>query len=106
MDDYSAKDFYIVELNGRKLSREKSFINILKEEFRFPQYFGGSLDAVNDCMRDLSWIDQKNYVIRIRNSFDKKGFDYKKTFSFIKEYWDEKYKKSEGKEGLFIVEYK
>jgi len=30
---------------------------------RFPAYFGNNWDALSDCLRDFSWIDQRRIVI-------------------------------------------
>jgi hypothetical protein len=35
----------------------------LAAKLEFPQYFGGNWDAVQDCLRDLSWFDADGHVL-------------------------------------------
>ena len=36
-------------------SKEKLF-GLLSKALRFPNYFGGNWDALEECLRDLSWL--------------------------------------------------
>lgn len=33
---------------------------------RFPEWFGANWDALADCLMDLSWLDEKGYLIILR----------------------------------------
>ncbi|WP_179816449.1 barstar family protein [Allostreptomyces psammosilenae] len=35
---------------------------------RFPSYFGRNWDALRDCLRDLSWIPARHYLVVVRDS--------------------------------------
>ena len=38
-------------------------INVIAEAFEFPDYFGGNLDALLDCLRDMDWRKAPSYVL-------------------------------------------
>ncbi len=81
---------FIVHLDANQLNKRKSFIKKLEIEFSFPSYFGENLDAVRDCMTDLSWLPYQNFhlVISGAKKADKKpDFDYKTFLNDIKNHW-------------------
>lgn len=39
------------------------FIKALKRDLAFPEWFGGNLDALHDCLTDFSWHPAPGYVI-------------------------------------------
>jgi len=41
------------------LSTFSELYAVLKSELGLPEYFGGNLDALSDCLRDLHWVDQE-----------------------------------------------
>ena len=48
------------------LSRIKTPYNLMQrmqEAFELPAYFSGGLDSLNDCMRDLGWLPQREIHI-------------------------------------------
>ena len=50
------------------LSRARNvpgFIKALQRDLRFPDWFGGNLDALNDCLSDFSWCPAPGYVITL-----------------------------------------
>lgn len=55
--------FFKVDL--QKARNVPGFIKALKRDLVFPDWFGGNLDAVNDCLTDLSWCPAPGYVIVI-----------------------------------------
>jgi hypothetical protein len=44
-------------------TRERLF-EVLRHELRLPAYFGENWDALSDCLRDLSWINERRVVIQ------------------------------------------
>ena len=40
-----------------------SFLSHYAKVGLFPDYFGDNWDALNDCLRDFSWIPAKNIII-------------------------------------------
>lgn len=44
------------------------FIKALSRDLDFPIWFGGNLDALHDCLTDLSWHPAPGYVITLTGS--------------------------------------
>lgn len=49
--------------NLSTIKTKNHFLRKMQEFFEFPAYFGGGFDALNDCMRDLSWFCEQNIII-------------------------------------------
>lgn len=45
------------------ISGSKAIFDALYEQLRLPNYFGFNWNALSDCLRDLSWIDQHRVVL-------------------------------------------
>lgn len=41
------------------------FIKALKRDLAFPDWFGGNLDALHDCLTDFSWHPAPGYLITL-----------------------------------------
>lgn len=52
-----------LSFNLSTIKTKNQFLRKMQEFFEFPDYFGGGFDALNDCMRDLSWFCQDNLII-------------------------------------------
>ena len=58
--------FFRVDLqNARNVP---GFIKALRRDLDFPDWFGGNLDAVRDCLTDFSWHPAAGYVITLEGS--------------------------------------
>lgn len=44
---------------------EKSLLACLAKEMGFPAWFGRNWDALNDCLRDMSWSTAQGYVLEV-----------------------------------------
>lgn len=44
------------------------FIRAMSRDLGFPAWFGGNLDALHDCLTDLSWHPAAGYLITLENS--------------------------------------
>ena len=47
----------VIKLDGRRMDSRAKAYAYLKEELRLPEYFGGNLDALYDCLGEMSWVD-------------------------------------------------
>ena len=52
---FRATDALVVRLCGR-LRRKQDLLRALAEGLKFPPYFGHNWDALEECLRDLSWL--------------------------------------------------
>lgn len=41
----------------------KTLFDVLFHKMQLPGYFGFNWDALSDCLRDLSWIEQRRVII-------------------------------------------
>ena len=55
--------FFNVDL--QRAANVPGFIKALKRDLNFPDWFGGNLDALNDCLTDFSWQPAPGYVITL-----------------------------------------
>ncbi len=53
-----SKDSYVAYIDSKS-----DLLEQLKTKLNFPDYFGYNWDALNDCLADFSWIEQKNITI-------------------------------------------
>jgi len=54
--------FHVDLKNARNIP---GFIKAMKRDLAFPSWFGDNLDALNDCLTDLSWHPAPGYVITL-----------------------------------------
>lgn len=45
------------------LTDKKQFIRLLADRLAFPEYFGFNLDALDECMGDLSWLPEDARIV-------------------------------------------
>jgi hypothetical protein len=65
LDDISgfrAPDSFVAVLGGR-LRRKADLLRALAIGLKFPDYFGWNWDALDECMRDLSWLPDPGGVV-------------------------------------------
>ena len=56
-------------IEGQKLTKKEQFLNHAALAMHFPDYFGDSWDAFEDCLTDLSWVDAEGYLAAITPTF-------------------------------------
>jgi RNAse (barnase) inhibitor barstar len=69
-NDIIGDDYYIGQIDGKKCNTLKAFLVEIAIAFRFPDYYGNSVNAFWDCIGDLSWLEAKNYALVILNARD------------------------------------
>lgn len=61
-------DMYLVSIDGKKIKTLEELYDCLTELFRFPNYFGRNLDALEEMLNDLNWIHQTAILLLIQNA--------------------------------------
>ena len=57
-----AKGFLFFYLEGQKIEKKEQFLNHAAMAMHFPEHFGNNWDALEDCLTDLSWIEDDKEV--------------------------------------------
>ncbi len=63
-------DTYTALLNGSLAKDRTSFYTQISTALQMPDYFGNNLDALNDALHDLCWIEPQHIFLFIINSND------------------------------------
>jgi hypothetical protein len=53
------------DVDLRNARNVPGFIKALKRDLEFPDWFGGNLDALHDCLTDFSWHPAPGYLITL-----------------------------------------
>lgn len=61
-------------INLTEINSKKDLFTELQTLLHFPDYFGHNWDALNDCLKDFHWIEEKGIVI-IHNKLPILNFD-------------------------------
>jgi hypothetical protein len=61
---------HVASVDGAHLRSYADLLRAVGEAFSFPDYYGQNYNALNDCLRDFSWLPAPGYVLRIRNAED------------------------------------
>lgn len=57
----AGRAFHRVDLSGA--TGKAALLSALARELRFPEWFGGNWDALQDALCDLSWLPQREGVV-------------------------------------------
>jgi RNAse (barnase) inhibitor barstar len=60
----------LVLIEGDRVGDAGELMDALAVGFSFPDYFGRNWDAVDECLRDLSWLPAEGYVLVVRDADD------------------------------------
>mgnify|MGYP003449650158 CR=1 FL=1 len=63
-----ASDSFICILNGDEINSIEKFYQHIANGLQFPDYFGENLDALDEMLYDLDWIEQQFVILIIYNS--------------------------------------
>lgn len=99
----------IIDIDGSEMKTKEQLMIIMKEALSFPDYFGMNWDALDEAIKDLSWLEDTNAIsANIMNSNKVLADTTEKDCNIFKQIMDSAvtYWKT-ADEGLeFSVEYK
>jgi Barstar (barnase inhibitor) len=88
-----ASGLHIVTVGSQDLLSDDGLLATLGEVFRFPDYYGHNYNALNECLRDLSWLPAPGYVLcvtgaeRLWRESPTVAGHLVRTWLFCAEYW-------------------
>ncbi len=59
---------YIAFLDGKYIQEKEQMYTALAKALQFPDYFGKNLDALDEMLNDLEWIEQEYVLIIVHRS--------------------------------------
>lgn len=62
--------YAVLALDLRACADADAAIREIAEALQFPDWFGGNLDALADCLNDLSWMPAEGYVLIAEHTGD------------------------------------
>lgn len=65
---YSVLGYFIGFIDGSLCKNIDSFLTEIGMAFNFPEYYGRNMNELYECINDLEWINEKNYLIVISNA--------------------------------------
>ena len=60
----------VAEVDGASVHSRDELLDAIAAELGFPEYFGHNWDALDECLRDLSWRPAPGYVLIVREAGD------------------------------------
>ena len=64
-----ASGHWIARIDGRAAADKAALLALVAGALRFPDYFGGNLDALEECLRDLdSFFPAPGYLVLIEHA--------------------------------------
>ena len=58
----------VFEVCGVAIKNADDLLDALAQAMQFPEYFGRNWDALDECLRDMSWLPAKGYVLFLRDA--------------------------------------
>jgi len=104
--------FLVAEINAAKCATYKGFVDEMRSCFDFPYGDFRSMNILGECMRDLAWLKERNFMLRIKNMVVLERKSAARSSFFVecltdyKTHWDEqKVRVKKSDENNFIIEY-
>lgn len=61
--DARARGAYVHTVRGERLADKLAVLDAIAAALAFPEWFGRNLDALYDCLTDLSWLPSGEHVL-------------------------------------------
>lgn len=63
-------DGFVAGVDGSAVQSRAELLDSIGAALEFPDYFGRNWDALDDCLRDLSWLPAAGYVLIVSHAGD------------------------------------
>ena len=93
MSTYIRKNALEFHVDLRNVQNERAFLSTMKETFSLPDYFGYTLDGLDDCMQSLDWIDHQHVLAKVYHLDDLRQHnealygEIRKSLDLYRAYW-------------------
>ena len=93
MSTYIRKNALEFHVDLRNVQNERAFLSTMKETFSLPDYFGYTLDGLDDCMQSLDWIEHKHVLAKFYHLDDLRQHnealygEIRKSLDLYRAYW-------------------
>lgn len=88
------KNSFVTSINGLNCTTKIEALVEIGKAFSFPEFYGENLDALYDCLTDLSWLQYHKifFIINYKDDFLKKETlktrtDFLELLSDVKDEW-------------------
>jgi RNAse (barnase) inhibitor barstar len=58
----------VFEIRASAIETEEDLFSAVATALQFPGYFGRNWDALDECLRDMTWLPSKGYVLFVRDA--------------------------------------
>lgn len=62
-EDLASRGLHVGEVDGAAIDGDQALLAAIAAAFDFPDYFGVNWDALDECLRDMSWAPAAGYVL-------------------------------------------
>jgi hypothetical protein len=69
-ESLSRLGLHAATIDGSKISSKMDLMSALAAAFDFPGHFGANWDALDDSLRDLSWLETGNHTLTVESARD------------------------------------
>ena len=73
LDATQGSGLMVARINLARASAKEALMARVASALKFPQWFGGNWDALEDCLTDLSWSSAAGHVLLIEGAGDLPG---------------------------------
>lgn len=93
MSTYIRKNALEFHVDLRNVQNERAFLSTMKETFSLPDYFGYTLDGLDDCMQSLDWIEYQHVLAKFYHLDDLRQYnealygEIRKSLDLYRAYW-------------------
>lgn len=60
--------FRVFQVDAKQAESKETLLRAFATTLYFPDYFGNNWDALEECLRDLSWLPHSNFLLVFQNA--------------------------------------